>query len=276
MFADVSGAAKTALGPKSNPNGDNVVETSFIQDLTRLRQMTHGERAGNIAKRPTTATTTSLRASAGGDVEALDPHLHTFYMTVDLAVSVAPTAVHSQRLLSEAQVVLDKWLHLDQTKELPLGESTVSGTGHSNHQSFEKGLHDYFSNLVIRRYGKLIDNERNQMNEGQSSEELPPLWTLLKQVENMPMEPTILESHLSNMRSRDHVLDSLKSVFDSSSTTHGGDKDDEVSIDDVMNSFIRQFAKEGIGGLAAVGPLRGTECVARRGQGAQHDPVRRS
>ena len=106
--------------------------------------------------------------------------------------------------------------------------------GGSDGLTFEKGLHDYFSNLVIRRYGKLIDNERNQMMKGnlsRSSEELPPLWTLLKQVENMPMEPTILESHLSNMRSRDHVLDSLKSVFDSNTTTYGEDKSNEVSID---------------------------------------------
>eukprot|EP00946_MAST-07B_sp_MAST-7B-sp1_P004230 g4230.t1 len=262
----VDAATGTEIG-EAKVNGDDILEISFIDDLTKLRQsslLKQTKKSGNLTK-------TDLGSSPTFDdlgYEALDPHLHTFYMTVDLAVSVAPTAVHSQRLLSEAQNVLDKWLYADKGYNVSMAANMTPKTnipaevhkqlGGSDGLTFEKGLHDYFSNLVIRRYGKLIDNERNQMMKGnlsRSSEELPPLWTLLKQVENMPMEPTILESHLSNMRSRDHVLDSLKSVFDSNTTTYGEDKSNEVSIDDVMTNFIRQFAKEGFGEVHDTGGM---------------------
>ncbi len=157
--------------------------------------------------------------------EILDTHLHAFYMTVDLAVSAAPTMTHSNMLLKEAQAVLDRWLRLLQEED--------------SEMTFSRRLHSYFSNLVIRRYSKLIDNERQLVKKAGGS--IPPLWMLLKQVENMPMEPTILESHLSQKQSRVQALDSLRNVFDKVKV--GGTKDVR-HVDQLMQSFIKQFTQD--------------------------------
>jgi len=85
---------------------------------------------------------------------------------------------------------------------------------------------------------KLIDKKSEMAEE--VGDVLPPLWTLLKQVENMPMEPTILESHLSQIRSRDHVLDALKNVFGATMGTQEGSQ----NIEALIQSFIRQYSNE--------------------------------
>ena len=110
--------------------------------------------------------------------------------------------------------------------------------------NFSTRLHSYFSRFVIKRYGKLIDNEKKVLaasGKGNNMN-LPPLWKLLKRVENMPIEPTILESHLSQMQSRVQALDNLRGVFDNVRLGTKGKKRD-FKMDKFLESVLEQFSQ---------------------------------
>ena len=75
-----------------------------MQELIDIRRAS-GENKHESDEIVANSVANSVTASA-----SLDPELHAFYMTVDLAVSIAPTASHSRRLLSKGRDVLDQWL----------------------------------------------------------------------------------------------------------------------------------------------------------------------
>ena len=77
----------------------NGLETSFIQDLI-------------TRQKPTILNPKASDNGAVSNIPVLDPYLHTFYMTVDLVVSATMAA--PQKLLSEAQKVLNEWLNSEQ------------------------------------------------------------------------------------------------------------------------------------------------------------------
>ena len=117
----------------------------FLQELIDIRRAS-GENK-HESNEIVANTEGSVTASA-----SLDPELHAFYMTVDLAVSIAPTASHSRRLLSKGRDVLDQWL-------------ANSGTGKGVVDPLARGLHAYFTNIVLRRYVKLIDKKSEMAEE---------------------------------------------------------------------------------------------------------------
>ena len=118
----------------------------FLQELIDIRRAS-GENKHESMNEIVANTEGSVTASA-----SLDPELHAFYMTVDLAVSIAPTASHSRRLLSKGRDVLDQWL-------------ANSGTGKGVVDPLARGLHAYFTNIVLRRYVKLIDKKSEMAEE---------------------------------------------------------------------------------------------------------------
>ena len=118
----------------------------FLQELIDIRRAS-GENKHESNEIVANSVANSVTASA-----SLDPELHAFYMTVDLAVSIAPTASHSRRLLSKGRDVLDQWL-------------ANSGTGKGVVDPLARGLHAYFTNIVLRRYVKLIDKKSEMAEE---------------------------------------------------------------------------------------------------------------
>lgn len=168
-------------------------------------------------------------------LKSLHYKLHAFYMTVDLAISAAPTIQQSHILLQHAQHLLHDW----QKESL----------NDSRDEVFYAQLHTYFSVFVINRYGKLIDNEKKVIKASgkNNNSRLPPLWKLLKRVENMPIEPTILESHLSQMQSRVQALDNLRGVFDNVRLGTRGKRSD-FKMDKFLQSVLEQFSQSGSDG----------------------------
>jgi len=221
ISSDIINSARITKNNNSKSRRNVIEDFGFVNELIAIRE--HGSQGVSSPEESHAVVSTSANATS------LDPQLHAFYMIVDLAVSIAPTAARSKRLLSKSQDVLDSWL------ESKGGSSqTSNGNGAA---TLAKGLHAYFTNIVIRRYVKLIETKSEMAEE--VGDELPPLWTLLKQVENMPMEPTILESHLSQIRSRDHVLDALKNVFGGDDETGGAQ-----NIEHLIQSFIQQYSEQ--------------------------------
>ena len=117
-----------------------------MQELIDIRRAS-GENKHESNDEIVANSVTGVTASA-----SLDPELHAFYMTVDLAVSIAPTASHSRRLLSKGRDVLDQWL-------------ANSGIGKGVVDPLARGLHAYFTNIVLRRYVKLIDKKSEMAEE---------------------------------------------------------------------------------------------------------------
>ena len=95
----------------------------------------------------------------------------------------------------------------------------------------------------------MIDNEKKVIKASgkNNNSRLPPLWKLLKRVENMPIEPTILESHLSQMQSRVQALDNLRGVFDNVRLGTRGKRSD-FKMDKFLQSVLEQFSQSGSDG----------------------------
>eukprot|EP00943_MAST-04B_sp_MAST-4B-sp1_P005186 g5186.t1 len=218
MLAEALDSISTGLRT-TEPNATQV-DLSFVKQLINIRKDTY-----NATKEV-------------GTLKSLHYKLHAFYMTVDLAISAAPTIQQSYLLLQHAQSLLHEWKN-----------ESLNGKGKEKDGpfiKFHKQLHKYFSIFVIKRYGKLIDNEKKVIKASgkNNNSRLPPLWKLLKRVENMPIEPTILESHLSQMQSRVQALDNLKGLFDNVRLGTRG-KQNDFKMDKFLQSVLEQFSQSG-------------------------------
>ena len=207
------------------------VDTSFTKTLLEI--CTRG------ASGTTAPGVNDISASVSS--QTLSGQLHAFYMTVDLAVSAAPTIRQSHVLLKHAQTLLQTW------RDDWMRRANAPGAMLEDVQSklFLGHLFKYFSTFIINRYGKLIKNENKlAAASGVSNPTLPPLWKLLKQVENMPIdaEHTILESHLSQVQSRVQALDNLRAVFDRVRIGAKG-KASELKMESFLESVLEQFSQ---------------------------------
>eukprot|EP00945_MAST-04E_sp_MAST-4E-sp1_P004972 g4972.t1 len=187
-------------------------------------------------------------AATVGSTANLHNKLHAFYISIDLAISAAPTIRQSQVILKHAQTILQGWKQAwgangQDSKKQGKG---AKGPDPNSNQAFYKKLFQYFSTFVIKRYTKLINNQNKLVAAKgvnvKSSAPLPPLWKLLKRVENMPIEPTILESHLSQVQSRVQALDNLRAVFDRVRIGAKG-KASELKMESFLESVLEQFSQ---------------------------------
>ena len=143
-----------------------------------------------VATTPSTGLGDLRREASLAAPRASHARLYGFYMCVDLAICDAPTIIHSRDLLVKAQQLLTEWY------------ASVDSS-----LAVERTLHSYFTQFVAT-YQLVIDSYQTRQPM-----KPPPLSALLSNIETMPMEPNLLESHLSRMQSKMQALSALRSVF---------------------------------------------------------------